>query len=59
MMAPHEAQTYLVAHEVAHLVEMNHGQRFWKVVAGLEPNWRAGQKALKASEKRLMAIRFG
>jgi hypothetical protein len=29
------------------------------VVARLDPNWRAGQEALKAEEKRLMAIRFG
>ncbi|MEQ8655716.1 MAG: SprT family zinc-dependent metalloprotease [Hyphomicrobiales bacterium] len=57
MAAPH-AQRYLVAHEVAHLVEMNHSQRFWKVVASLDPNWKSGQKALKAAEKRLMAIRF-
>jgi predicted metal-dependent hydrolase len=59
MMASPQAQHYLVAHEVAHLVEMNHSQRFWKVVASLDPNWRTGQKALKAAEKRLMAIRFG
>lgn len=58
MMAPPNAQAYLVAHEVAHLAQMNHSQRFWKVVAGLEPDWRAGQKALKAGEKKLMAIRF-
>lgn len=59
MMASPQAQHYLVAHEVAHLVEMNHSQRFWKLVASLDPDWRAGQKALKAAEKRLMAIRFG
>lgn len=59
MMATPQAQHYLVAHEVAHLVEMNHSQRFWKVVASLDPDWRVGQKALKAAEKHLMAIRFG
>ena len=58
MMAPPEAQAYLIAHEVAHLVEMNHSRRFWTVVASLDPGWRAGQKALKAAEKQLMAIRF-
>lgn len=58
MMTTPAAQTYLVAHEVAHLIEMNHAPRFWKIVASLDPNWRAGQRALKAEEKQLMAIRF-
>ncbi len=58
MMASEPARAYLVAHEVAHLVEMNHSRRFWSVVEGLEPDWKAGQKALKSAEKQLMAIRF-
>ena len=37
MMAAPVAQTYLVAHEVAHLIEMNHSRRFWKLVASLDP----------------------
>lgn len=58
MMAEPQAQTYLVAHEVAHLVEMNHSPAFWAVVASLDPNWKAGQKALKRVEKELLAIPF-
>lgn len=58
MMASPQAQTYLVAHEVAHLVQMNHSKAFWAVVEQLEPNWKAGQKALKRVEKELLAIRF-
>lgn len=58
MMASPQAQTYLVAHEVAHLAEMNHSPAFWAVVANLDPNWRAGQKALKRVEKELLAIQF-
>ena len=30
---------YLAAHEVAHLVEMNHSRRFWRVVARMCPDW--------------------
>jgi predicted metal-dependent hydrolase len=28
---------YLAAHEVAHLVEMNHSMRFWRLLAQLSP----------------------
>jgi predicted metal-dependent hydrolase len=33
IMAPPFVLEYLAAHEVAHLVEMNHSPRFWRVVA--------------------------
>jgi predicted metal-dependent hydrolase len=33
VLAPPFVLDYLAAHEVAHLVEMNHSTRFWKVVA--------------------------
>jgi predicted metal-dependent hydrolase len=32
VLAPVEVMDYVVAHEVAHLVEHNHGRRFWAVV---------------------------
>ena len=35
VMAPEHVLDYVVAHEVSHLVELNHSRRFWDVVAGL------------------------
>ena len=35
ILAPELVLDYVVAHEVAHLAEMNHGPRFWKLCARL------------------------
>jgi len=37
---------YVVAHEVAHLVELNHSRRFWGVVEKLYPDYRAARQSL-------------
>jgi predicted metal-dependent hydrolase len=37
ILAPPFVLDYLAAHEVAHLVEMNHSPRFWRVVRGVCP----------------------
>jgi len=38
---------YVVAHEVAHLLEMNHSRRFWDVVGSVYPDWKAARAELK------------
>lgn len=38
---------YVVAHELAHLREMNHSPRFWSVVGQLYPDYRAARDELK------------
>lgn len=37
IMAPEAVLDYVVAHEVAHLAEMNHGRHFWRLVERLAP----------------------
>lgn len=38
---------YVVAHELAHLIEMNHSKAFWEVVAQIYPDYRLAQRELK------------
>jgi predicted metal-dependent hydrolase len=42
---------YVVAHELAHLREMNHSERFWNVVRSVVPEYEAARRDLRASEQ--------
>ena len=48
ILAPESVLDYVVAHEVAHLREMNHGERFWSVVDRLHPDKDAARRWLRA-----------
>ncbi len=45
--APPRLLDYVVAHEMAHLVEMNHSPRFWAVVERLCPDYRSARDELR------------
>jgi predicted metal-dependent hydrolase len=49
ILAPPEVLDYLAAHEVAHLVEMNHSARFWRVVARICPDHERAKAWLDAN----------
>jgi predicted metal-dependent hydrolase len=53
VLAPESVLTYVVAHEVAHLEEMNHSPAFWRVVHRLMPDSAAARHWLRAHGPRL------
>lgn len=53
ILAPDPVLDYVVAHEVAHLVEMNHGPKFWALVDGLTPHARHGRAWLRQNGSEL------
>lgn len=58
VMAPPPVINYLVAHEVAHLKEMNHAPKFWKLCAQLCPDTERCKAWLKRNGGALQAIAF-
>ncbi len=47
VLAPPEVLGYVVAHEVCHLVEMNHSPAFWRLVETLTPDSATARHWLK------------
>lgn len=54
--APPEILDYVAAHEVAHLVEMNHSSRFWALVELCFPDHKPARKWLNENGRMLHAI---
>lgn len=48
ILAPSHVLDYVAAHEVVHLVEMNHGPRFWKLVARCMPRLDEAKRWLRS-----------
>ncbi|WP_417667896.1 M48 family metallopeptidase [Roseibium sp.] len=53
ILAPPEILDYVAAHEVAHLREMNHSDRFWKLCHELAPHTPDARRWLKEHGARL------
>nr|WP_198371947.1 SprT family zinc-dependent metalloprotease [Roseomonas rosulenta] len=56
VMAPDVVLDYVVAHEVAHLRELNHSSRFWAHVESLTPNREMAQDWLRENGPALLRI---
>ncbi|MGI3776021.1 MAG: M48 family metallopeptidase [Janthinobacterium lividum] len=56
LLAPEAVQHYVVAHEVAHLRHMNHGERFWALVHALTPHRAAAEAWLRTRGAGLQRV---
>lgn len=56
VMAPGWVLDYVVAHEVAHLSEMNHSPRFWALVERLTPHREAAVEWLRLEGPALLRV---
>jgi predicted metal-dependent hydrolase len=54
VMAPPFVLDYVAAHEVSHLIEMNHSDAFWATVERTLPNMEKGREWLRAHGRQLM-----
>lgn len=57
IFAPYAALDYVVAHEVAHLMHMNHGPKFWALCEELSLHYEAGKSWMSDHGHTLM--RYG
>ena len=51
-----ELADYVVAHEIAHLVELNHSERFWALVEWLYPHWREARERIEEAAATIPRI---
>jgi len=57
ILAPPQVMDYVISHEVAHLLEFNHGAEFWSVVANLCPRYKNAK--LWLGDNGPLLLRYG
>lgn len=57
VLAPSRVMDYVISHEVAHLLEFNHGTEFWIIVAKLCPRYKNAKRWLEKNGTTL--LRYG
>ncbi len=47
MLYPEEAREYVIVHELAHLLELNHSPRFYRIIEKYMPDYKRRKKLLE------------
>jgi len=58
VMAPPGVLDYVAAHEVSHLVEMNHSAQYWSVVSKIYPGYKISRAWLRKNGQKLHSYQF-
>lgn len=56
IMTPEDVVHYVVVHELCHLKEMNHSERFWNEVERVHPSYREDRKWLQEHGDELISM---
>lgn len=53
VLMPPEILDYVVVHELAHRKEMNHSERFWRIVGSVLPDYKERRKWLRENGRKV------
>ena len=54
MLMPEQIQDYVVVHELAHRIQMNHSEAFWQIVESILPEYRTCIQWMRKHEREVM-----
>ena len=54
VLMPEQIQDYVVVHELAHRIQMNHSEAFWQIVESILPEYQTCIQWMRKHEREVM-----
>ena len=54
VLMPEQIQDYVVVHELAHRIQMNHSKAFWQIVESILPKYQTCIQWMRKHEREIM-----